>query len=324
MTGCRSEVEEQRPPRFRLHFIAVPTTPNGLASAPALSARRELESTHMRLWRTGINLTVNLAVIAFFSIIVNIANAQEASVMVNVGAATDQLQRTPALVVHEIPTSASSLKPGTPATQKTQGAPQKNAALKSPAAGAPAVAQSTQPIVLPAAAVISARDGRVTTGNPKYDELIAASAARNGVDPDLITAVMRQESGFHQNARSYKGATGLMQLMPGTAARFGVTNIFDPAQNIEGGTRYLRFLLDSFNGDVDLALAGYNAGEHAVMNSGYKIPRYRETQNYVRSISARYDASKNKTRRVASGTSTAPAATIFSGGAASSRLSNNY
>lgn len=278
----------------------------------------------MRLWRTGINLTVNLAVIAFFAIIVNTANAQEASVMVNVGAATDQLQRTPALVVHEIPTPASSLKPGTAATQKTQGAPQKNAAAKSPAAGAPSVVQATQPIVLPAAAVISARDGRVTTGNPKYDELIAASAARNGVDPDLITAVMRQESGFHQNARSYKGATGLMQLMPGTAARFGVTNIFDPAQNIEGGTRYLRFLLDSFNGDVDLALAGYNAGEHAVMNSGYKIPRYRETQNYVRSISARYDASKNKTRRVASGTSTAPAATIFSGGAASSRLSNNY
>ncbi|HXU39963.1 MAG TPA: transglycosylase SLT domain-containing protein [Blastocatellia bacterium] len=287
----------------------------------------------MRLWRTGIYLTVNLAVIAFFAISVNIAHAQEASVMVNVGAATDQLQRTPALVVHEIPTPASSLKPATPTTQQTQGAPQKNAAVKSPAAGAPAKAQSaqsaqstqsTQPIVLPAAAIISARDGRVTTGNPKYDELIAASAARNGVDPDLVTAVMRQESGFHQNARSYKGATGLMQLMPGTAARFGVTNIFDPAQNIEGGTKYLRFLLDSFDGDVDLALAGYNAGEHAVMNSGYKIPRYRETQNYVRSISARYDASKKTTRRVAVGTSTAPAATIFSGGAASSRLSNNY
>lgn len=272
-----------------------------------------------------MKLTVNLAIIAFFAIIANIAHAQEASVMVNVGAATDQLQRTPALVVHEILTPPSSAKPGTPAAQKTQGASQKNAADKSPAAGAPAVAQSAQPIVLPAAAMISARDGRVTTGNPKYDELIAASAARNGVDPDLITAVMRQESGFHPNARSYKGATGLMQLMPGTAARFGVTNIFDPAQNIEGGTRYLRFLLDSFNGDVDLALAGYNAGEHAVMNSGYKVPRYRETQNYVRSISARYDASKHISKRVAAGgVSKAPAATIFSGGAASNRLSNNY
>lgn len=115
-----------------------------------------------------------------------------------------------------------------------------------------------------------------------------------------------------------------MQLMPATASRFGVANIFDPAQNIEGGARYLRFLLDSFNGDVDLVLAGYNAGENAVVNSGYKIPRYRETQNYVRSISARYDASKNRAKRVAGGASTAPAATIFAGGAASSRLSNNY
>lgn len=273
--------------------------------------------------------TVHLAVIVFFSIIVNVANAQEASVMVNVGAASDRLQRTPALVIHEIAIPQSipqlSVKPGSATTQKTQGAPSKNAAAKSPAAGAPAVVQTTQPIVLPAAAIISARDGKVTTGNAKYDELIAVSAARNGVDPDLITAVMRQESGFHQNARSYKGATGLMQLMPGTASRFGVTNIFDPAQNIEGGTRYLRFLLDSFNGDVELTLAGYNAGEHAVMNSGYKIPRYRETQNYVRSISARYDASKRSSKRVvAGGVSAAPAATIFSGGAASSRLSNNY
>ena len=111
-----------------------------------------------------------------------------------------------------------------------------------------------------------------------------------------------------------------MQLMPGTAARFGVTNIFDPAQNIEGGTRYLRFLLDSFNGDVDLALAGYNAGEHAVMNSGYKIPRYRETQNYVRSITARYDSAKNRTAARPSAGPAAPSAETFSKG----RLSNNY
>jgi len=275
-------------------------------------------------WRIWLKLTACLVVTLFFAMITSNASAQEASVALNVGAASEQLQRTPTLVVHEIATPASILMPGPGIAQKTQGAPSKNAAAKSPAAGAPSVVQTTQPVVLPAAAIISARDGKVTTGNPKYDELIAASAARNGVDPDLITAVMRQESGFHQNARSYKGATGLMQLMPGTAARFGVTNIFDPAQNIEGGTRYLRFLLDSFNGDVELTLAGYNAGEHAVMNSGYKIPRYRETQNYVRSISARYDASKNRTRRVAAGASAAPAATIFSGGAASSRLSNNY
>jgi soluble lytic murein transglycosylase-like protein len=149
-----------------------------------------------------------------------------------------------------------------------------------------------------------------TTGSQKYDQLIALSAARNRVDPNLIIAVMRQESGFNPRARSYKGALGLMQLIPATAQRFGVTNIFDPAQNIEGGTRYLRFLLESFNGDVGLALAGYNAGENAVINSGYRVPRYRETQNYVRSISARYDARKSNAKP-ATGAPAAPAPRFF-------------
>ena len=112
--------------------------------------------------------------------------------------------------------------------------------------------------------------------------------------------------------------------MPATAQRFGVTNIFDPAQNIEGGAKYLRFLLDTFNGDVNLALAGYNAGENAVVNSGYRIPRYRETQNYVRSISSRYDAGKKVGKTAGSAPAAAPSAAVFSGGAASSRLSNNY
>ena len=79
-----------------------------------------------------------------------------------------------------------------------------------------------------------------------------------------------------------------MQLMPGTAARFGVTSVFDPRQNIEGGARYLRFLLDRFDGDVNLALAGYNAGEGAVEKYGWRIPPYAETQEYVRRISRRY------------------------------------
>jgi soluble lytic murein transglycosylase-like protein len=115
-----------------------------------------------------------------------------------------------------------------------------------------------------------------------------------------------------------------MQLMPATAQRFGVTNIWDASQNIEGGARYLRFLLDSFNGDVKLALAGYNAGENAVVNSGFRVPRYRETQNYVRSISARYEAGKYTTKRATSSSQGAPNATVFPGGAASTRLSNNY
>jgi soluble lytic murein transglycosylase-like protein len=156
---------------------------------------------------------------------------------------------------------------------------------------------------------------------------VLESAARHGVDPNLVFAVMRQESGFNARARSYKGASGLMQLMPATARRFGVTNIWDPAQNIEAGTRYLRFLLDTFNGDVKLALAGYNAGEGAVIKYGYTVPRYRETQNYVRSISARYGrATHNAARAVQATASTeplAPAAMTFSSGT-SSRLSNNY
>jgi soluble lytic murein transglycosylase-like protein len=132
---------------------------------------------------------------------------------------------------------------------------------------------------------------------------------------------MRQESGFNPRARSYKGATGLMQLMPATAARFGVSNIYDVSQNIEGGARYLRFLLDTFNGDVELTLAGYNAGENAVVNSGYRVPRYRETQNYVKSITARYDRSKAREARSPRPTvAVAPSAETFSNG----RLSNNY
>jgi soluble lytic murein transglycosylase-like protein len=90
------------------------------------------------------------------------------------------------------------------------------------------------------------------------------------------------------NATSPKGAQGLMQLMPGTAARYGVSNPYDVAQSIMGGTRYLKDLLQMFNGRVDLALAGYNAGENAVIKYGYTVPPYDETRNYVRLIIARY------------------------------------
>ncbi|MBV8857556.1 MAG: transglycosylase SLT domain-containing protein [Acidobacteria bacterium] len=126
------------------------------------------------------------------------------------------------------------------------------------------------------------------TGNAGIDGLIRASARRNGVDPYLVFCVMNQESRFHAGATSPVGATGLMQLMPATAARYGVRDIYDPAQNIEGGTRYLSDLLKLFGGRVDLALAGYNAGEGAVMRYGNRVPPYRETQNYVRTIGGRY------------------------------------
>ena len=127
-----------------------------------------------------------------------------------------------------------------------------------------------------------------TTGDANIDSFIVDSGQRNAVDPLLLYAIMHQESTFKTRAMSNKGARGLMQLMPGTAARFGVRSIWDPRQNIEGGARYMRFLLDQFNNDVPLALAGYNAGEGAVMKYGNRIPPYSETQEYVRRISRRY------------------------------------
>jgi len=129
-----------------------------------------------------------------------------------------------------------------------------------------------------------------TTGDPKVDSYILAASKKHSIDPLLIYSQMHQESAFKLRARSYKGASGLMQLMPATARRFGVTDIFDPRQNIEAGVRYMRWLINKFNGDVVLALAGYNAGEGAVMKYGWQIPPYRETQEYVRRITNRYNS----------------------------------
>jgi len=127
-----------------------------------------------------------------------------------------------------------------------------------------------------------------STGNNKVDTLVRYYGNKYGVDPYLIYCLMSQESRFTANATSPKGAQGLMQLMPGTAARYGVTNPYDVAQSIMGGTRYLKDLLQMFNGRIDLALAGYNAGENAVIKYGYTVPPYEETRNYVRLISTRY------------------------------------
>jgi hypothetical protein len=127
-----------------------------------------------------------------------------------------------------------------------------------------------------------------TTGNPKFDALIKENGARYEVDPYLIFCVMEQESQFKPWVVSPKGARGLMQLMPGTAAHFGVRRPLDPAENIMGGTKYLKQLLGNFNGRVDLVLAGYNAGEGAVMKYGGNVPPYKETRNYVQRISKRY------------------------------------
>jgi membrane-bound lytic murein transglycosylase B len=125
---------------------------------------------------------------------------------------------------------------------------------------------------------------------PHWWDVVASTAERHGVDARLIQAVIQVESGYASNARSPKGAIGLMQLMPATAARYGATSadsLFDPRVNVEVGVRYLRDLLDQF-GRTDLALAAYNAGEGAVVRHGYQVPPYRETQDYVRKVHRLY------------------------------------
>ena len=136
-----------------------------------------------------------------------------------------------------------------------------------------------------------------STGRPGLDRLIRINGSKYNVDPYLIFLVMEQESHFNTGAVSPKGARGLMQLMPGTAARFGVRRSHDPAQNISGGTRYLRELLNRFNNRVDLVLASYNAGEGAVAKFGNRVPPYRETRNYVKKISYRYKRTTVRTRK---------------------------
>lgn len=115
-------------------------------------------------------------------------------------------------------------------------------------------------------------------------------AAAEQVSPHLLEAVIAVESDYNPRAVSPKGAQGLMQLMPATAARFGVVDAFDPRENVRAGARYLKELLGLFRGDLRLALAGYNAGERAVIRSGHRIPPYAETQRYVPRVLARLAA----------------------------------
>jgi soluble lytic murein transglycosylase-like protein len=121
----------------------------------------------------------------------------------------------------------------------------------------------------------------------EVNHYVHIAAKKYGVDEKLVHAVIKTESTYRKSAISKKGAAGLMQLMPATAERFGVSDRMDERQNIEGGVRFLRFLLDTFK-DTKLAVAGYNAGEHAVMRHKNKVPPYPETQNYVGLVMAAY------------------------------------
>ena len=125
----------------------------------------------------------------------------------------------------------------------------------------------------------------------QYDELIKKASGRYNVEPALVKAIIKAESNFNHRAVSPKGAKGLMQLMPATASSLQVRDSFHPENNIEGGVKYVRYLLNFFNGNLPLALAAYNAGENAVLRYG-GIPPYRETQTYVRRVLSYHDRFK--------------------------------
>ncbi|MGD0962781.1 MAG: lytic transglycosylase domain-containing protein [Candidatus Acidiferrales bacterium] len=164
--------------------------------------------------------------------------------------------------------------------------------MGSPSAAAP-MGSVSRPSV-PADGLVAASP-KVT--DSRLDRIVQEAAQRHRLDPALIKAVISTESGWNTRAISQRGAVGLMQLIPATAQRFGVGNPFDPAQNVEGGTTYLKALLDRYNGDLPKSLAAYNAGEHAVDLSG-GVPAYRETQRYVQKVTNAYfrpDSSRTST-----------------------------
>ncbi|HEX2241867.1 MAG TPA: lytic transglycosylase domain-containing protein [Gammaproteobacteria bacterium] len=133
---------------------------------------------------------------------------------------------------------------------------------------------------------ISPLPGQTYTSN--FEDFIISASARHSIDPDLIRAVIKTESDFNSNARSPKGAMGLMQLMPDTARQHNVLDAYDPLDNIEGGVRHLRLLLSRYRGNLELSLAAYNAGINAVERHG-GIPPYAETRQYVRRVLRFYD-----------------------------------
>jgi Transglycosylase SLT domain len=137
------------------------------------------------------------------------------------------------------------------------------------------------------ARIINANARGHQASQEEIDASIVMAAARHNVDPNLVRAVVKVESNFNSNAVSRKGAMGLMQLMPSTARSLNVKNPFDPEQNVDAGVRHLKQLLENYGGDVNLTLAAYNAGSGAVARSA-GIPRYAETQNYVRRITNLY------------------------------------
>ena len=142
----------------------------------------------------------------------------------------------------------------------------------------------------------SAPGAPAPVASEEIDRLVSANSATWNVDPALIKAIIANESGFNANATSKAGAQGLMQLMPDTAAGLGVSDSYDPAQNVWGGTRYIKGLLDRFGGNMQLAVAAYNAGPNAVERYN-GVPPYAETQNYVQNVLSSYETYKAQAPR---------------------------
>jgi len=132
----------------------------------------------------------------------------------------------------------------------------------------------------------------IAAAQKRFDPIIKDAARRSHIDAALVRAVVAVESGYDPSAVSSKGAVGLMQLMPETGRRYGVTNLYDPAQNVRAGSMYLRDLLKKFNNDLHLSLAAYNAGEEAVIRFGNRIPPYSETQQYLPKVLELYRQSR--------------------------------
>jgi soluble lytic murein transglycosylase-like protein len=174
--------------------------------------------------------------------------------------------------------------------------PHRGSTISSPPASSPVAAATSSPLIVNPfpGSETSFREPK-SVDDPvapkpietKYDNIIARAAERHHVDAALVKAVITQESGWNPQAISRKGAVGLMQLIPSTAQRYGAHNSFDPAQNVEAGTSYLKSLLDRYDNDLLKTLAAYNAGENAVDRNG-GVPAYPETQKYVRKVSNQY------------------------------------
>jgi soluble lytic murein transglycosylase-like protein len=182
--------------------------------------------------------------------------------------------------------AASAAKPKVDAAKKVA-APARPAALQAPPPGQPVGPDPTNLSGMPMAPATSTVVSPGTAGSPDIDRFVQQSAEKNHVDPALVRAVISTESNWNSYAISSKGAMGLMQLMPGTAQQLGVGNAFDPAQNIGAGVQYLGMMLDRYKGDVNKALAAYNAGPGVVDRVG-GVPNFRETRDYVQKVTSTY------------------------------------